>query len=120
MPPPETALLLEGVEVRNFVQELLVRGHVVVRGEEAVEAVAVAEHAELLPSLPVGRGQHEQQHAQVLPHIPWAESAGLLQRQRPPGRGQVSPLALDTTAMAVRCAAPDRVRVTPPDEPPEP
>ena len=99
VPSPEAALLLEGVEVRHLVQEPVVSGHVVVRGEESVEAAAVAEHPELLPGLPVGRRQHEQQHAQVLPHVPRAEAAGLLQRQRPAGRRHVELLTVGVVAV---------------------
>ena len=99
MSSPEAALLLEGVEVRNLVQELPMGGHVVVRGEEAVEAATVAEHAELFLGLPVGRRQHQQQHAQVLPDVLRAESAGFLQRQRPAGRRHVELLAVGMVAI---------------------
>ena len=70
MPSPEAAFLLERVEVRHFVKELPMAVYVIVCGEEAIESAAFPEHPELLPGLPVGRRQHEQQHAQVLSDVP--------------------------------------------------
>ena len=99
VPSPEAAVLLERVEVRHFVEALPMAVHIVVRGEEAVEAAAVPEHSELLPGLPVGRRQHQQQHAQVLLDVPRAESAGLLQRQGPAGRCHVELLAVRMVAI---------------------
>ena len=60
------------------IEELRMRVGVVVRGEEPVEASAVAEHPESVLGLPVSGGQHEQEHAQVLGDIAGAEGRGLL------------------------------------------
>ena len=99
MPSPEAAFLLERVEVRHFVKELPMAVYVIVCGEEAIESAAFPEHPELLPGLPVGRRQHEQQHAQVLSDVPGAESAGLLKCQRPAGRRHVELLAIGMVAI---------------------
>ena len=63
---PEARRLLEGVQIGVFLQHFGVRWGIVVRGEEPVEAPAVAEHPELVLCLPVGGGEHEQENTEVL------------------------------------------------------
>ena len=108
LPAPGTAAAREGVEIRHPCQQRRVSGAVVVRGEEAVEAAAVPEHAELRRRFPVGRRQHEHQHAKILPHVLRPEPAGFFQHQGPAGRGEVELLPVRMVAV-LQCRAGLRV-----------
>ena len=96
---PETRRFLEGVEIGVLLQHLGVRGRIVVRGEEPVEAPAVAEHPERVLRLPVGGREHEQKNAEVLSDIARAEGRGFLEDARALTRRQIELLAVWVVAV---------------------
>ena len=104
LPPPGAAAAREGVEIRHPCQQRRVSGAVVVRGEEAVEPPAVPKHAELRRGFPVGRRQHEHQHAKILPHVLRPEPARFFQDHGPAGRGEVELLPVRMVAVLQRRA----------------
>ena len=102
LPAPEAFGLVEDVEIGDAFEQGAVGGHFLVAGEEAVEPAAVAEHAQLLPGLTVGRRQHQQQDAQAVGHVPGAEEAALLQDAGAAGGGQVELLPVGMGAVLER------------------
>ncbi len=99
---PKNRLALEGIEIRDTREQGGVGGGIVFAREKRVVAAAVLEHAERLLGLPVGRGQHEEEHAEVFRDVGGREAAGFFQHEGAAGGGEVERLAVGVVAVLQR------------------
>ena len=99
---PETGLALESVEIGHAPEQGGVGGGIVFAREKRVVAAAVLEHAEGLLGLPVGRGQHEEEDAEVFRDVGGGEAAGLFEDEGAAGGGEVEGLAVGVVAVFQR------------------
>ena len=99
----DRAVAGDALEIGKFVQQPGVGQHVVAVGEQGRIAPGIAEHAqEVPPLLPVGGGQHQQHHAQIVVHVERPEPVVLLQQLDPPAAGALQHLAIGMLPIAQR------------------